>query len=142
MISPMHSGQVLLRGYLLAGELGRFDAAQTAYRLAGDLALLAEPFAEEALRALPPADLPAVRAACLAYVTETAAPAEALIAFCEEVNENPLDHAPAIAYIRALQGRFAAAEAVFDALPTTVQQSIAARAGKESARALAAMLQG
>ena len=136
------TGQVLLRGYLLAGELERFEEARSAHSLAGDLALLAEPFAEEALRALPPADLPAVRAACLDRVIETAAPADALIACCEEVSENPLDHAPAIAYIRALQGRFAAAEAVFDALPSAARQSTAAQAGKTSTRALAAMLRG
>ena len=135
--------QVLLRGYLLAGELARFQEVQAANTgAAPDLALLAEPFAEEALRALPPADLPDVRAACLDHVIRTAAPADALIAFCDEVGETPLDHAPDIAYIRALQGRFDAAEAVFDALPSAAQQSPVALAGRESTRALAAMLRG
>ena len=134
------TAEVLTRGYLLANELGRLREVRDGD--IGALGLLAEPFAEEALRALPPADLPAARAACLNRVIETAAPAEALIAFCEEVSENPLDHAPAIAYIRALQGRFAAAEAVFDALPATVRQRTEARVGMVSTRALAAMLRG
>ena len=135
--------EVLLRGYLLAGETKRFREIRAADRWAArDIGLLVEPFAEEALRALPPADLPGVRAACLGHAAKTAAPADALIAFCDEVSENPLEHAPDIAYIRALQGRFDAAEAVFDALPSTARQQAAARAGKASARALTAMLRG
>ena len=136
------TARVLVRGYLLAGEVKRLDEAG-ALRIEGrDLDLLAEPFAEEALRALPPAILPAARAACLAWVIDSAAPAEVLIAFCDEVSEKPLDHAPAIAYIRALQGRLEAAEAVFDALPATVQQTATVRVGKTSTRALVAMLRG
>ena len=134
---------VLQRGYLLAGDVDRFREVQEAN--AGStrhLGLLAEPFAEEALRALPPADLPAARAACLDHVVATAAPADALIAFCDATSETPLDHAPDIAYIRMLQGRFAAAQAVFDGLPLAVGQSAAAQAGRASVRALAAMLRG
>ena len=134
---------VLMRGYLWAGDVGRFEEVRERDRLsAWDLAVLAEPFAEEVIAALPPADLRDACGACLGQVLVSAAPADQVIDFCAKVSQTPLEHAADIAYIRLLQGRFDEAEAPFDALPSNVEQRPEAQVGRAATRALAAMLRG
>ena len=134
---------VLMRGYLWAGDVERFKKVRERDRLgARDLAVLAEPFAEEAMAALPPADLRDACGACLGYVLAHAAPADQVVDFCAKVSQTPLEHAADIAYIRLLQGRFDKAEAPFDALPSNVEQRPEAQVGRAATRALAAMLRG
>ena len=132
--------EVLQRGYLLAGEVSRFEVLTAA--TVGDFSLLAEPFAEEALRAIPAASRGAAWRSCLAQAIRRCAPADALIAACQESSESPLEHADDISFLRALQGDFDAAIAVFDDLPAALRATAPAQAGKASARALVAMLRG
>ena len=132
--------EVLERGYLLAGDVPRFGAVTK--NTTHDFSLLAEPFLEEALRAVPPAERSQAWQQCLAQAIRDCAPADALIVACQEISESPLEHADDIAFLRVLQGDFDAAIAVFDDLPRTPRRAAPARAGKASARALVAMLRG
>ena len=133
-------GEVLQRGHLLAGDAQRFAAVETG--LVADLDLLAEPFAEEALRAVPPALRRKTCAACLRRVMQRCAPADELIDVVQAISDTPLDHADDIAFLRVLQGDFHAAFAVFDTLPSAQRGTAAAQVGRASVGALVAMLRG
>ena len=132
--------QLLQRGYLLAGDVQGFEALQTNRR--PDFALLAEPFAEEALRAVPPALRQEACKACLRRVIHYCAPAEAVVDACQVIGDSPLASADDVAFVRVLQGNFAAAAEVFDALPGPLRETTAAEVGRASICALAAMLRG
>ena len=138
--SERQIAEVLQRGWLLAGDVPRFEAVATL--TAYDFNLLAEPFVEEALRAVPPALRGKACQSCLAHAARHCAPAEALIDVCRALGETPLEHADDIAFLRALQGDFDAAVGVFDDLPAALRDTAPARVGKASARALVAMLRG
>ncbi len=135
------TAEVLQRGYLLAGSVQRFKDVPGQVQ-AHDFALLAEPFAEEALRAVPSALREKACRACLRHVIRHCAPADALIDVCQEIGETPLEYADDIAFIRVLQGRFDAAVAVFEELPAQLRSTVAAVVGKASTLALVAMLRG
>ena len=132
--------EVLQRGYLLAGDVSRFD--DLAQHTVDDFSLLAEPFAEEALRTVPSASRGKAWQSCLEHAIRHCAPADALIDACREISESPLEHVDDIAFLRVLQGDFDAAVALFDDLPATLRHTPPAQAGKASARALVAMLRG
>ena len=134
------TGRILQRGYLLAGDPQRFEAAK-GHRYPS-FELLAEPFAEEALRAVPLALREKACKACLSHVVRHCAPADAVIDACQALADSPLLYAGDVAVIRVLQGNFAAATAVFDDLPKTLRQTTAAEVGRASTRALVAMLRG
>ena len=137
------TARVLMRGYLWAGDMERFEEIRADDHLgARDLSVLAEPFIEEAVAALPPADLRDACSACLGRVLATAAPADQVIDFCGKVSQTPLEHAADIAYIRLLQGRFDEALKPFDALPPNVEQRPEARVGRAATLAATAMLHG
>ena len=135
------TARVLWRGFLLAGDRQRFQSVPR--HIQGyDLALLAEPFAEEAMRAVPASLRAAACGACLAHVIHRCAPAEALIDVCRDLGDTPLEHADDIAFVRVLQGEFDAAVALFDELPPDLRGTTAATVGKASVLALTAMLRG
>ena len=134
------TAQLLQRGYLLAGDVRAFEALKSNRR--PDFALLAEPFAEEALRAVPAALRQEACEACLSHVVQHCAPAEAVTDACQAIGDSPLAFADDVTFIRVLQGDFAAATAVFDALPGTLRQTTAAEVGRASICALTAMLRG
>ena len=132
--------EVLERGYLLVGDVPRFETVTN--NTTHDFSLLAEPFMEEALRAVPSAERGQAWQQCLAQAIRDCAPADALIVACQEISESPLEHADDIAFLRVLQGDFDAAIALFDDLPRAQRSAAPAQAGKASARALVAMLRG
>ena len=134
------TSRLLVRGYLLAGDSQRFEACVEKGRT--DPSLLAEPFAEEALRAVPLARRQAACKACLARVIEVCAPADALIDVSLAISETPQQHIDDVAFIRVLQGRFDAALEVFDSLPANLYDPVARLVGHASTRALIAMLRG
>ena len=138
--SDRRVAEVLQRGWLLAGDMPRFKAVATP--TAHDFDLLAEPFVEEALRAVPPALRGKACRSCLAHAIRHCAPADALIDVCQELAETPLEHVDDVAFLRVLQGDFEAAIGVFDDLPAALRDTAPARMGRASACALVAMLRG
>ena len=135
------TARVLWRGFLLADSQQRFR--NVARQIQGyDFALLAEPFAEEALRAVPASLRGQACRACLAQVIHDCGPADALIDVCRELGDTPLEHADDIAFVRVLQGRFDAAVALFEELPPALRTTAAAAVGRASVLALTAMLHG
>ena len=103
---------------------------------------LADPLAVDVLERLPERYIDGALSACLREVIDTAAPPEPVIAACGRLSTHPEAHAAQIAFIRVLQGRFAAAEAAFADLPADARESKPAETGLASTRAAIAMLRG
>ncbi len=104
--------------------------------------MLADPAAEDLLRALPERHLPHALAGCLGHIIDAAAPSEPVVRICQELSPTPANHLADIAFIRVLQGRFDAALAVFENLPPSVGDAKPARVGRSATHALVALLRG
>ena len=131
------------RCYVIGGDYDRLDAMLEQYGQTVDgWRFLAEPLAVDVLERLPARYVDVALAACLREVIDTAAPPEPVIAACRRLGARPEVHAADIAFIRVLQGRFDAAEAVFADLPADARESRPARTGLASTEALTAMLRG
>ena len=132
----------LLRGYLVAGDSARISELVDDNLGSMDWGFMVEPLAEDLLRQIPKRHLQNVFDSCLAYVIRNASPPEPVIEACQALSPTLCEHAPDIAFIRVLQGRFDAAEAVFAALPTSDQQSKQVAAGLAATQAFIALLKG
>ena len=135
--------ETLFRCYVIRGDFDNLDAL-----LEGDEGsvdewrFLAEPVAVDVLATLPERYVDLALAACLRHaIVMGESPAPAIDA-CHRFTQHPERHAADIAYIRILQGRFDAAQAVFSELPATARESKPANTGLASTRAMLAMLRG
>ena len=138
-----HTFETLFRCYVVGGDFGRLDKLLDVEQLEpDDWRFLAEPFADEVLAALPARYIDTALTGCLLHVIDTAGPAETVIDACHRLSAHPEIHAGGIAFIRILQGRFEAAEAVFARLPDAALASKPAQTGLAATRAAIAMLQG
>ena len=132
----------LLRGYLVAGDIVRLNDLIDDNLGSMDWSFLAEPPALDLLRQIPKSHLQDAFASCLDHVIRSAAPPQPIIDACHAMSPAPWEHAADIAFIRVLQGRFDAAEAVFAALPASNRNSKQAAAGLAATQALIALLKG
>ena len=135
-----HEREMLFRCYVAAGDFNRFEALIDDAPTADHWRLLAEPLAIDILEALPNRHVENALSGCLRHVYDTAAPSAPVIDICERLSSEPQVHAPEIAFIRLLQGRFEEAEAVFEALPATARATKPATTGLAATRALIATL--
>ena len=121
---------------------GRFS------RIHGDLIgpegwqFLAEPGAAGLLRTLPEAWRDGALTGCLMHVIHAAASPEPIVEACHELGSDPSAFAAHIAFIRILQGRLEAVDAVFDDLPPELREGKRAKTDHAGARALVATLRG
>ena len=135
--------QTLFRCYVIRRDFGNLDAL-----LEGDKGsvdqwrFLAEPLAVDVLETLPERYVDPALTGCLRHTIDIGAAPEPAIDACHRLALHPERHAADIAYIRILQGRFDAAEAVFAQLPAEVRDTKPANTGLASTRAMVAMLQG
>ena len=135
--------ETLLRGHLVAGQFSAVERLIERYQPLPDAwRFLAEPLAVDLLETLPVRSRAQALLGCLGHVIETAAPPEPVIEACAALGDNRLAHAAETAFIRILQGRFDAAEAVFEGLPAEMREQKPARTGLASTRALIAVLRG
>ena len=132
--------EMLFRCYVVAGDFNRLEALIGGAPTADHWRLLAEPLAIDILEALPERHVENALSGCLRHVYDTAAPSEPVIEICERLSSEPHVHAPEIAFVRLLQGRFEEAEAVFEALPPNARASKPATTGLAATRALIATL--
>ena len=103
---------------------------------------LAEPGAGGLLSTLPEAWRDRALTGCLSHVIHAAASPEPIIEACRTLGSDPSAFAADIAFIRILQGRLDAVDAVFDALPPELRESKQARTALAGARAFVATLRG
>ena len=135
--------ETLFRCYTIRGDFDNLDAL-----LEGDEGsvdewrFLAEPVAVDVLATLPERYIDLALAACLRHAIDIGDSPEPAIDACHRFTQHPGRHAADIAYIRILQGRFDAAQAVFSELPAGVRESKPANTGLASTRAMLAMLRG
>ncbi|MDE0422657.1 MAG: DEAD/DEAH box helicase [Gammaproteobacteria bacterium] len=135
--------ETLFRCYVLRGDFDNLDAL-----LEGDPGsvdawrFLAEPLAVDVLATLPERYIDVALTGCLRHTLDIGAPPEPAIQACHRFSGDPARHAADIAYVRILQGRFDAAEAVFSELPREVRDTKPANTGLASTRAMIAMLRG
>ena len=135
--------EMRLRCHLVAGELVRVKQLVIQQNLSPESWwFLAEPLAADLIETLPGAVREHALLGCLGYVIDTAAPAEALIEACAAAGGEKLMLDAEIAFIRILQGRFDAAEAVFADLPPELRAQKPAAIGLAATRALIAVLRG
>ena len=132
--------EMLFRCYVVAGDFNRLEELVGAAPATDRWRLLAEPLATDILKALPKRYIENALSGCLRHVYDTAAPSAPVIEICERLSSEPHVHAPEIAFIRLLQGRFEEAEAVFEALPPTARVTKPATTGLAATRALIATL--
>ena len=132
--------EMLFRCHVVAGDFNRLEELIGGVPTADHWRLLAEPVATDILEALPKRHLKNALSGCLRHVRDTAAPSAPVIEACQALSAEPHVHAPEIAFIRLLQGRFEEAEAVFDALPPTARATNPATTGLAATRALIATL--
>ena len=116
-----HEREMLFRCYVVAGDFNRLEDLVGAAPTTDRWRLLAEPLATDILEALPKRYIENALSGCLRHVYDTAAPSAPVIEICERLSSEPHVHAPEIAFIRLLQGRFEEADAVFEALPPTAR---------------------
>ena len=135
--------ETLFRCYVIRGDFDNLDAL-----LEGDEGsvdewrFLAEPVAVDVLATLPERYIDLALAACLRHAIDIGESPEPAIDACHRFTQHPDRHAADIAYIRILQGRFGAAQAVFSEIPAAVRESKPANTGLASTRAMLAMLRG
>ena len=134
--------ETLFRCYAVAGDFGNLDELIGGEPHPDDWRFLAEPLATDVLALLPEAHLDNALAGCLRHVIDTAGAAEPVIDVCERLASAPAVHAAEIAFIQILNGRFQAAEGVFDALPRTARERKPATTARFATSALIAMLRG
>lgn len=131
------------RCHLVAGE---FDVIDDMVEGEADYeavwGFLAEPLREDLIVMLPERHLAPALAGCIDHAIKTAAPAEPIIDLGLHKSPEPAKFAADIAFVRVMQGRFAAAEGVFQALPPHCRDCKAAATGLASTRALIALLRG
>ena len=130
----------LLRGYLVAGNEARVnDLADDDY---GDLdwSFLAEPLAEDLLARVAQRHRDDALAACLDRVIHVAAPADPVIDVCLKLSAAPWRHAPNIAFVRVLQGRFDDAQETFAEFPPSRLEASDARLVSSAAAATQALI--
>ena len=133
--------EMLVRCHVVRGDYAALDElVDSEERISPNWWFLVDPLAIDLLERLPPRYLEDALATCLDYVIETTAPPEAAIEACLALSGTPSSHAADIAFIRILQGRFTAAEAVFAELPPTSREDRAATTGLAATRALIALL--
>ena len=135
-----HEREMLIRCYAVCRDFKRLQALIDEAPKVDDWRPLAEPLAADILEALPNRLIETALSGCLRHVYDTAAAAEPVIDICQELSVEPQVHAPEIAFIRLLQGRFDDAEAVFEALPATALATKPATTGLAATRALIATL--
>ena len=135
-----HEREMLFRCYVVAGDFNRLEELVGAAPTTDRWRLLAEPLATDILEALPKRYIEDALSGCLRHVYDTAAPSAPVIEICERLSSEPHVHAPEIAFIRLLQGRFEEAETVFEALPPTARVTKPATTGLAATRALIATL--
>ena len=135
--------ETLFRCYVIRGDFDNLDALLE--RDPGSLDawhFLAEPLAVDVLATLPERYIDVALAGCLRHTLDIGAPPEPAIQACHRFSLDPARHAADIAYVRILQGRFDAAQAVFSELPREVRDTKPANTGLASTRAMIAMLRG
>ena len=138
-----HMFETLFRCCVIGGDFDRLDRILGVDQLdPDDWRFLAEPLADEELTALPARYIDTALKGCLLHVIDAAAPAEPVIAACDQLSTHPEVHAAEVAFIRILQGRFEEAEATFERLPDAARASKAAQTGLAATRAAIAMLRG
>ena len=132
-----------LRCYVVAGDHARLGPlVEETYHGFVDWGFLAEPLAEDLLRTLPVRYLEDALRSCLHHVIETAGAPAPVIDVCQRLSASPAVHAPTIAFIRILQGRFEEAEAVFAALPPSERGTKLVATELAATRAAIAFLRG
>ena len=135
--------ETLFRCYAVCGDFGNLDELLEGEESAEyEWRFLAEPLAVDVLATLPDRYIDDALAGCLRHTLDIGAPPEPVIHACHRFSMDPARHAADMAYIRILQGRFDAAQAVFSELPAEVQEAKPAQTGLASTRALIAMLRG
>ena len=135
--------ETLFRCYVIRGDFGNLDALLEGEESSEDeWRFLAEPLAVDVLATLPARYIDVALAGCLRHTLDMGAPPEPAIHACHRFSLDPARHAAGMAYIRILQGRFDAAEAVFSMLPAEVRDAKPAKTGLASTRAMIAMLRG
>ena len=136
-------GERSLRAHLVAG-----DAAEVARlveqrpRSVGYWGFLAEPWQGDLVAVLPPTARAGALRDCLRHVIETAAPPEPVVAAALAEPEGQRTHAAEAAFIRILQGRFDAAEALFAELPQEIRDEKPVGVAWAATRALVSALRG
>ena len=132
-----------LRAHLVAG-----DAAKVAELLrwqslpAGFWRSLAEPWQGDLVSLLPESVRSEAVRDCLGHVIETAAPAEPVVAAALASPEGCRRHTAEAAFVRVLQGRFDAAEALFAELPQEIRVEKPIAVARAATRALVSTLRG
>ena len=135
--------EMLWRCNAITGNFAQLDRlADGGHRTSNNWRWLAEPVAEEVLATLPGRHLEDALTGCLLHVIDTAAPPAPAIDACQRLSAQPEAHAAAVAFIRVLEGRFKAAEAVFADLPAATRQNKPATTALASTRAMLEMLRG
>ena len=135
--------ETLFRCYVIRGDFGNLDALLEGDEGSADeWHFLADPLAVDVLATLPERYIDIALTGCLRYTFHLGAPPEPAILACHRFSLDPARHAADMAYIRILQGRFDAAEAVFSELPHEVRDTKPANTGLASTRAMIAMLRG
>ena len=135
--------QMLIRGYVVAGDFSALEALLDGTVPAPNRwEFLANPPAADLLETLPPRYREPALASCLEHVVEDAAAPEPAIDACRTLSTDYSAHIADVAFVRVLEGRFDAAEAVFEELPPGSREGPAAVAGLAATRALSALLRG
>ena len=134
--------ETLFRCYAVAGDYGNLDELIGGEPHADDWRFLAEPLAVDILARLPAGHIDNALTGCLRHVIDTAGAAEPVIDACKRLASTPARHAPDIALIEILKGRFQAAEDLFDALPRAIRERKPATTGRSATAALIATLRG
>ena len=135
--------ETLFRCYVIGADWDNLDALLEGRRGSlDDWRFLAEPLVVDVLASLPERYIDLALSGCLRHTIDIGDPPDPVIDACRRLGLHPERHAADIAYIRVLQGRFDAAEAVFPELPTAVRDAKPAHTGLASTRALIAMLRG
>ena len=132
-----------IRAHLVAGNAAEVAKLVKPYPPEGGFwSFLADPWADDLVALLPPEHRPAAIHQGLRHVIETAAPPEPVLATAMASLEGRRRHAAAAAFVRVLQGRFDAAEAVFADLPADVRDEKPIAVARAATRALVAALRG
>ena len=135
--------ETMFRCYVIRGDFRNLDALLDEDEGSVDQwRFLADPLAVDVLATLPERYIDLALAGCLRHTLDLAAPPEPAIEACRRLALHSEWHAADIAYIRILQGRFDAAEAVFSELPAEARDARPATTALASTRAMIAMLRG
>ena len=126
-----------LRTAIVGGDMDLVEALFMDPKAVLDWRFLVEPLALDLLESLPDALRGKALDGCLNHVVETAAPADAVIKACRTISDAPSRHAPDIAFVRVLQGRFDDAIEVFASFPPDTPGM---RSAAAATRALIAVL--